>query len=150
VYRLGVALKKVRRYLWLEGEMEGIPFPTSRSEDVPYENIRGEHRWCGFVTDRNLKDIYELHRSRTGEELDPASVKQPQYVNYVVLTGEDETGPLVITVHRWNGLYEKFKDLIWEMDPKRDVLVVEGYKRSEYRRAIYATDLWVVNPDNLR
>lgn len=149
VYRLGKALKKVRRYLWEEGDLEGIPFPSAKSEDVPYENIRGEYRWCGFVTDRNLKDIYELHRSRTGEELDPSSVKQPQYVNYVVLTGEDETGPLVVTVHRWNGLYEKYKDLIWSMDPKRDVLVVEGYKRNEYRRAIYATDLWVINPERL-
>lgn len=150
VYRLGRALKKVRRYLWDEGDMDGIPFPSAKSSDVPYENKRGEYVWCGFVTDRNLKDIYELHRSRTGEELDPGTVKQPQFVNYVVLTGEDETGPLVITVHRWNGLYEKFKDLIWNMDIKRDVLVVEGYKRNEYRRAIYATDLWVVNPDNIR
>lgn len=149
VYRLGRALKKVRRYLWEESELVGIPFPRSKSEDVPYENKRGEFVWCGFVTDRNLKDIYELHRSRTGEELDPASVRQPEYVNYVVLTGEDDTGPLVITVHRWNGLYEKFKKAIWDLDPKRDVLVVEGYKRNEYRRAIYATDLWVVNPERL-
>lgn len=149
VYRLGRALKKVRRFLWDEGDLVGIPFPTSKSENVPYENIRGNHTWAGFVTDINLKDIYELHRSRTGEELDPATVKQPEFVNYVVLTGEDETGPLVITVHRWNGLYERFKDLIWNMDIKRDVLVVEGYKRQEYRRAIYATDLWVVNPENL-
>lgn len=149
VYRLKVALKKVRKYLWYEGELDGIPFPGSKSEDVPYENIRGNYRWCGFVTDRNLKDIYELHRSRTGDELDPSTVKQPEYVNYVVLTGEDETGPLVITVHRYNGLYERFKDLIWEMDTKRDVLVVEGYKRNEYRRAIYATDLWVINPEKL-
>lgn len=149
VYRLGRALKKVRRYLWEEGDLDGIPFPHSKSENVPYENVRGEYVWCGFVTDRNLKDIYELHRSRTGEELDPATVRQPEYVNYVVLTGEDETGPLVITVHRWNGLYERFKDVIWEMDVKRDVLVVEGYKRNEYRRAIYATNLWVINPENL-
>jgi DNA polymerase-3 subunit alpha len=150
VYRLAVALRKVRRYLWDEGDLIGIPFPGSKSENIPYENVRGDYTWCGFVTDRNLKDIYELHRSRTGEELDPATVKQPQYVNYVVLTGEDETGPLNITVHRWNGMYERFKDLIWDMDPKRDILVVEGYKRNEYRRAIYATDLWVINPEKIR
>lgn len=149
VYRLTVALKAVRAYLWDMGEMEGIPFPSSKSEHVPYEAQRGEYVWCGFVTDRNLKDIYELHRSRTGEELDPKSVRQPEYVNYVVLTGEDETGPLVVTVHRFNGMYERFKDMIWNMDPKRDVLVVKGYKRNEYRRAIYASELWVINPDNL-
>ena len=149
VYRLGKSLRKVRRALWEFEDIMMIPFPSSRSEDVPYEGIRGDHVWAGFVTDRNLKDIYELHRSRTGEELDPEKVRQPQYVNYVVLTGEDETGPLNITVHRYNGLYERFKDLIWDMDVKRDVLVVEGYKRNEYRRAIYATNLWVINPEEL-
>jgi DNA polymerase-3 subunit alpha len=150
VYRLGKALKMVRRYLWHEGEADGIPFPSSQSSDVPYENVRGNHVWAGFVKDRNLKDIYELHRSRTGDELDPNTVKQPEYVNYVVLTGEDETGPLNITIHRYNGLYEKFKDLIWNMDIKRDVLVVDGYKRNEYRRAIYATNVWVINPEKLK
>jgi DNA polymerase-3 subunit alpha len=150
VYRLGIALKKVRWHLYEEGEITGLPYPSSKSEDVPYENIRGQHVWAGFVIDRNLKDIYELHRSRTGDELDPATVKEPQYVNYVVITGEDETGPLVITVHRYGGLYERFKDLIWDMDVKRDVLLVKGYKRSEYRRAIYATDLWVINPDKIK
>lgn len=149
VYRLHRTLRKVRRYLWHEGELDGIPFPRSKSDDVPYENKRGDFVWSGFVKDRNLKDIYELHRSRTGEELDPSSVRQPEFVNYVVLTGEDETGPLVVTVHRYNGLYERFKEVIWNMDIKRDVLVVEGYKRNEYRRAIYATNLWVINPDNL-
>jgi hypothetical protein len=119
---------------------------TSKSEDVPYEAKRGEHVWVGMVRDRNLKDIYELHRSRTGEELDPKTVKEPEHVNYVVLTGEDETGPLVITAHRWRGFYEKHKDLIWNMDVSKQMLLVRGYKRSEYRRAIYATELYVIDP----
>lgn len=146
VYRLGRTLAAIRRLLWDEGDLLGLPFPASKSDDIPYEAIRGNYTWAGFVRERNLKDIYELHRSRTGEELDPAKVREPQYVNYVVITGEDETGPLVITVQRWGGLYERLKDVIWNMDVKRDVLIVEGYKRSEYRRAIYATNVYVVNP----
>jgi len=142
-------LGAVRRYLWLEGEGDGLPFPSSKSEDVPYEAIRGEHTWIGIVKERNLKDIYELHRSRTGEELDPNSVKEPEYVNYVVITGEDESGPLVITAHRWRGFYERYKDLIWNMDIKRDLLLVKGYKRSEYRRAIYATEMYVIDPTKI-
>lgn len=137
-------LGKVRQWLWDNGEARGLPTPTHRSEDVPYEPARGEYVWLGKVKLRNLKDIYELHRSRTGEELDPAKVKEPQYVNYVVITGEDETGPLVITVHRWKGFYDKHKDTIWDMDPAKDLLLVRGYKRSEYRRAIYATELHVL------
>ena len=148
VYTLPRALKKVRK--WLRGpgrDMHSLPVPTSRSDDVPYEAVRGTHVWVGFVRDRNLKDIYELHRSRTGEELDPKKVKEPEHINYVVILGEDETGPLTITVHRWRGLYERYKDTIWDMDIERDLLLVRGYKRTEYRRAIYATDLWVIKGD---
>lgn len=137
-------LDKVRWWLGEHGDRAGLPYPSSRSEDIPYEAIRGEHTWVGKVVHRNLKDIYELHRSRTGEELDPKRVKEPQYVNYVVITGEDETGPLVITVHRYGGLYERYKEDIWDLDPAKDMLLVRGYKRSEYRRAIYATELHVL------
>jgi hypothetical protein len=102
------------------------------------------------VRERNLKDLYELHRSRTGDELDPSTVKEPQYVNWTVILGEDETGPLTITVHRYGGLYERYKNLIWELDPKSHLLLVRGFKRREYRRAIYATELWVLDPNELR
>jgi DNA polymerase-3 subunit alpha len=147
VHVMGQTLRKVRRRLYNEEDILGIPYPYSKSEDVPYEAITGAHIWSGIVRERNLKDIYELHRSRTGEELDPKTVREPKYVNYVVVTGEDETGPLVITIPRFGGLYERYKDLIWNMDVKRDILVVEGYKRREYRRAITAKKIWVINPE---
>jgi Zierdtviridae DNA polymerase len=136
-------LEKFRWWMAENGERESLPYPASRSEDVPYEAKRGEHVWCGVVVHRNLKDIYELHRSRTGEELDPATVKEPDHVNYVVLTGEDETGPLNITVPRWGGFYDKYKDDIWDINEKKDIVLVKGYKRAEYRRAITATEIHV-------
>lgn len=147
VYTLARQLKKTRWWIDKNGESFGLPYPSSRSDDVPYEAKPGEHVWVGRVVNRNLKDIYELHRSRTGEELDPKQVKEPDYVNYVVITGEDETGPLVITVHRYRGLYEKYKEDIWDLNPDQDLLLVKGYKRSEYRRAIYATELHVLTPE---
>jgi hypothetical protein len=102
-----------------------------------------------MVRDRNLKDLYELHRSRTGEELDPATVKDPQWVNWMVVTGEDETGPLVITCHRYGGFYERVKEKLWNMDVKNQLLLVVGHKRSEYRRAIYASQVYVIDPATL-
>jgi DNA polymerase III subunit alpha len=139
-------LNRVREWLWQNGQEHGLPEPTHKSDDVPYEpGPRTEYVWVGYVRNRNLKDIYELHRSRTGEELDPKTVKEPEHVNYVVITGEDETGPLVITVHRWRGFYEKNKEAIWDMDPSKDLLLVIGTKRNEYRRAIYATELHVLS-----
>jgi DNA polymerase-3 subunit alpha len=147
IHELKRAMDKVRWWLGKNGERAGLPYPSSRSEDVPYEALKGEHVWVGRVVHRNLKDIYELHRSRTGEELDPEKVKEPQYVNYAVLLGVDETGPLTMTVHRYGGLYDKYKDDIWDMDPDRDLLLVVGYKRAEYRRAIYVKELHVLSPE---
>jgi DNA polymerase-3 subunit alpha len=145
ILRMTKTLRRVRQWLKNHADDAGLFMAPHRSEDVPYEAKRGEYFWVGVVRDRNLKDIYELHRSRTGEELDPETVREPEYVNYAVITGEDETGPLVITVHRYGGLYAKYQDLIWGMAPDRDLLLVRGYKRAEYRRAIYATELHVLN-----
>lgn len=143
-------LKAVRGWLNRNGEGSMMRRPTSRAEDVPYEPQAGEHVVLLAVRERNLKDLYELHRSRTGEELDPSTVKEPQHVNWAVITGEDETGPVTVTVHRFRGLYERYKDKIWEMNPKQHLLLVRGLKRREYRRALYAEQLWVIDPDKLK
>lgn len=147
---LGNRLRSVRGWLRRNAEAEMMRIPTSRSEDVPYEAIMGQHTILVAVRERNLKDLYELHRSRTGEELDSSTVKEPQHINWAVITGEDETGPITITVHRFRGLYEKYKDTIWEMDPKKHLLLVRGLKRREYRRALYAEEIWVLDPDTLK
>lgn len=146
---LADTLKKARRWLYDHADENMMRCPTSRSDEVPYEPKAGEHVWVGVVRERNLKDLYELHRSRTGEELDPATVKEPEFVNWAVVTGEDETGPLTLTVHRFGGRYEKYKDALWGLVPERDLLLVRGYKRKEYRRALYVTDLWVVNTERM-
>lgn len=147
---LAKKLGTARGWLIRNADSEGMRRPTSRAEDVPYEPQPGEHVVLVAVRERNLKDLYELHRSRTGEELDPSAVKEPQYVNWTVILGEDETGPLTITVHRFGGLYERYKNKIWELEPKRHLLLVRGFKRREYRRAIYATELWVLDTENLK
>lgn len=146
---LSEKLQQVRKWLWDTGDQTGLPMARSRSEDVPYEAKAGQHVWLGAVRERNLKDLYELHRSRTGEELDPGTVTEPQHINWCVVTGEDETGPLTVTVHRFRGLYERYKDRLWELDPKRDLLLVRGMKRREYRRALYAEELWIINTDTM-
>jgi hypothetical protein len=51
----------------------GLPMPTHTAIEVPYE--RGddiEVVWIGVAVHKNLRDIFEVNRARTGEELDPA------------------------------------------------------------------------------
>lgn len=100
--------------------------------------------WVGAIRDRNLKDLFELHHSKTGEHLDPLTVKNPELNEWVVMLGEDDTDVLTITIDRWR--YSKFKDEIWQMDLDNELLLVRGLKKGfQSRRALYVTDLWVLD-----
>lgn len=125
-----------------------LSMPTHTAAEVPYE--RGERdtqvTWLGIIKDRNLKDLFEMHHSRTGEVLDPSTVKRPDLNEWVVLLGEDDTDVLTITVDRWK--YNKFRGRLWDIRLEHDLVLVRGIKRkSQARRAIYVTDLWVIDPD---
>lgn len=121
-----------------------LPRPTHRSADVPYDKGADEPVvWCGVIRDFNLKDLFELHHSRTGEVLDPATVKDPHLFEYMVMTGEDETEVVIVTVDRW--AWPKWKEEVWSINLDSDVVLVRGVKKGyQARRAIYVTHLWVM------
>ena len=126
-----------------------LPAPTHTSAEVPYERTDADVQvvWLGVIRERNLKDLFELHHSRTGEHLDPDSVKDPQLNEWVVMTGEDDTDPLVVTVDRWK--YPHMKDDVWSIDVGKDLVLVRGLKkRFQSRRAVYVTDMWVINTED--
>lgn len=125
-----------------------LPSPTHTSEEVPYERTDGDVRvvWLGIIRNRNIKDLFELHHSKTGEVLDPRSVKAPEKNEWVVMLGEDDTDVLTITVDRWK--YHKYREAVWDLRVDKDLVLVRGIKRKDQaRRAIYVTDLWVIDPD---
>ncbi len=141
-------LSEVRRMLE-DGELGNLPVPTHRSIDVPYD--RAKHNtecvWLGVIRERNLKDLFELHHSRTGEHLDPKTVKSPELQEWVVFMGEDDTDLLVVTVNRWN--YRKFKQAAFSIRMNKDLVLVRGIKYGiQSRRAIYVTDMWVIDPED--
>lgn len=122
-----------------------LPMPTHRSADVPYEKTdrHVECVWIGVVRERNLKDLFELHHSRTGEVLDPATVKDPHLNEWVVLTCEDETDLMVVTVDRWR--YPRLKQDLWDIAIDNDVILVRGIKKKyQARRALYVSEIYVL------
>jgi len=149
---LSETLNKVRQEL-INGELnEGpfsLPVPTHTSIEVPYERTprNVEVVWLGVIRDRNLKDLFELHHSRTGEVLDPSEVKDPHLNEWVVMLGEDDTDILTITVDRWR--YRRFKEQVWEdLKPDHDLVLIRGLKKAiQSRRAIYVTDMWIIDPE---
>jgi hypothetical protein len=127
--------------------IKGVPMPTHRSVEVPYS--RGSNAdvvWCGLITKRNLKELFELHFSRTGEELDRTTVKDPHLNEWVVLWGDDGTEVLTMTVNRWR--YPEMREAIWSIKPDVDMVVIKGYKPSyQSRRMIVVTDMWILSED---
>lgn len=120
-----------------------LPKPTHTSTEVPYERTSGNVQvtWLGVIRQRNLKDLWENHFSRTGKHLDPMDVREPEKDQWVVMHGEDDTDLLTITVLRYK--YEKWKELVWDINLDEDLVLIRGYKMGKQaRRAIYVTEMW--------
>lgn len=148
IFKLGRQVDQVRDAL-SHGELRrsGIPRLTHTSIQVPYSRgTKSNVVWCGVITKRNLKELFELHYSRTGETLDPEEVKDPDLNEWVVMWGDDGTDILTITVNRWR--YAAMREAIWQMRLGVDMVVVRGYKPAQQsRRAIQVTDMWILNGD---
>jgi Zierdtviridae DNA polymerase len=133
-----------------EGLDDGGPFqlpePTHTAAEIPYERTDGDVAvvWLGAIRERNLKDLFELHHSRTGEVLDPGSVYRPELNEWVVMLGYDETDLLTVTVDRYR--YKRFRDMAWNLHLNTSVVLIEGKKKGgQNRRAIYVDKMWVLN-----
>jgi DNA polymerase-3 subunit alpha len=126
-----------------------LPTPTHTAVDVPYDRSSRDIEvvWLGVIKDINMKDLFEAHFSRTGEQLDPNTVKNPELNEWVVMLGEDDTDTLSITVDRWR--YPRMKEQVWEIAKDHDIVVVRGLKKGfQARKAIYVTHMWVIDPES--
>lgn len=124
----------------------GLPLPTHTAIDLPYEQGQ-EFRvvWLGTITDRNIRDIFEQNRARTGEELKPDEVKDPHLNEWAQLTGLDENDQLLIKIDRWR--YPRFKKHIFECRMNEDLILVEGVRpRYVTARQVKVKRMWVIDP----
>jgi ribosomal protein S13 len=144
---LGDTLRSLTKEI-LGGKLGPVPRPTHKSVDVPYEKGADmEVTWLGLIRHRNLKDLFELHYSRTGEELDREEVRDPHLNEWVTMVGEDDTDLLDITVDRWR--YPKWKRMIWGMELGKHFVLIRGVKRGfQARRAISVTKMFVIDPES--
>lgn len=113
----------------LRAEKTGaLPAPTHTAADLVSEESAGKALsvvWLGTFVKRNIRDIYEQNRAR-GRPLDPKTVKDPELAEWALLTGEDETDQLLITLDRWT--YPKYKQQVFDFRMGRDLLLIEAVK----------------------
>ena len=129
------------------GELEGLPMPNSTSADVPYEAVKSNHVMVARLSRTNLQDIYEYHRSKTGEELLPHQVKggSPELSSQMGLYMEDEEGLLTVKVDRF--LYPKYEKELWGAKPGKSYIVFVAEKYPFAGKTLRAKALWVLNED---
>jgi DNA polymerase-3 subunit alpha len=144
VHKLDNLLADIKRQLphW------GIPAPTHTAMEVPYERGRDEAiTWIGLGLDRNLRDIYESNRARTGVELKPEEVKQPELNEWVMILGTDGDEVVTLRIDRFK--YPKFRSAVWGLKLGRDVIVAKGIKPGfRTAREIYVKQLWIIDPED--
>lgn len=126
-------------------ELPGAPMPNATADDVPYEDVPWHGVVLGRIKDRNLKDLFEDHRSRSGEDLDPKTVKRPDLKDSVTMYLEDQTGTLTVKVNRHS--YPQFKSRVWDAKIGHDYVLVAAKKYPFLGKTIHVEDMWVINPD---
>ena len=126
----------------------GLPMPTHTSEQIPFtEGSDLKVVWIGVLKYRNQRNLFEAHFSRTGEELDPSTVKSPELADWVSGMGADTEDVVTLVWNRWK--YPQFKDQVFSIKLDHDLVVVEGVKYGfQARRAIYVSRMWVIDPES--
>lgn len=130
----------------LAGRLGKVPHPTHTAVDIPYDKgTEFECVWLGTILSRNIRDIFEMNRAKTGEELDVSKVRDPHLNEWAQLVAEDETDQLLIKIDRKR--YPMFKHALFDFRLGQDLLLVEGI-RSRYTsaRQINVKKMWVIDP----
>lgn len=127
------------------GRLGALPIPDTLADDIPYEARKSTHVIMGTVRARNLQDLYENHRSRTGEELDPKTVKDPDLKDSMTLYMEDKSGLMTVKVNRW--MYPKLKEALWGIELGHDFVLMRVDKKPFYGKTVHCNRMWVIDPD---
>jgi DNA polymerase-3 subunit alpha len=124
--------------------LPGLPLPNTLSDQVPYEDKKSFHVIMGVVKSRNLKDLFEDWRSRTGEVLNPDEVDSPHLKDSVTLYMEDEAGLMTVKVNRW--VYPRFKADVWGLTLGHHFVIAKVEKKPFYGKTVHVKQMWVVDP----
>lgn len=128
-----------------DDELPGVPMPNAVSDDVPYDAVKWRGVILGRLKNRNLQDLFENHRSRTGDELDPSTVDSPELKDSVTMYLEDTHGLLTVKVNR--KIYRRFKDAVWSAKLGHDYVLASVFTYPFLGKTVHVENLWVIDPD---
>jgi len=143
IHRLEREAALIKRFI-KRGDLP-VPMPDTLAQNIPYEAVRSGHVILGQLRNRNLQDLFENHRSRTGQELDPADVKDPELKDSMTLYLEDRSGLMTVKVNRWK--YPEYKARLWSATLDHDWILAVVVKKPFYGKTVHVQRLWVIDPD---
>lgn len=138
-------IAEIRRLIRDGDFLPGVPMPDTTAEGVPYEAKESKHVVIGLLKNRNLQDLFENHRSRTGEVLDPDTVKHPELKDSVTLFMEDTTGLLTVKVPRF--IYPKYRDDVWGAKLNQDYVIARVKKLPFLSKTMHVERMWVIKAE---
>lgn len=127
-----------------DGELM-VPMPDTLAEQINPDPKRADHVVLGVLKARNLQDLFENHRARTGKELDAGDVRDPDLKDYITLYLEDESGTMLIKLDRWT--YPRYKGDIWSAVVDHDYVLAKCIKRAHFGKKLSVVKMWVIDPD---
>lgn len=128
-----------------ESPLDRLPLPTITADDIPYEPIRAEYNIIALFKSKNPQELFENHRSRTGETLDPATVKDAHLKDYMTIYAEDPGGLMTIKCDRWR--FPQYKTALINAREGRDWLVANVVKRPYHGKTVHIQRMWVFDAE---
>jgi len=132
---------------WLERGPFGVqmPAPNKVSTDIPYAAGQWNGTLLGVIQEVQYKDLFEGHKNRTGKDLDPREVKEPNLRKSCSLYCEDVRGRYKVNVSRFT--FPKYAAEIGRIKAGRDYLLVNVNKGNFPGKTIFANELSIIEPD---
>ena len=112
---------------------------------MPYDPVEKRIVCVARIRAKNPQDIFEYHRSRTGEELDPKTMKRPELKDAMGLYLEDPEGLITLKIDRF--LYPKYKEELWDAQAGHDYCLFVADKYPFPGKNLKASSVWIIDPD---
>ncbi len=151
VYTLREVLEATRTTL--NNGVESLPKPSHTATEI-FESDGGvKVTFLGQPMHRNLRDMFEANRAKTGEALDPKDVKNPEFSQWMVLLARDDGELASFVIPRYK--YPQFKEALWKMKlgTYDELVLIEGKKGAmrgtlgSRSGIVFVNKIWVLEPD---
>ena len=130
---------------WIRAGDIPVAWPDTLSVEIPSAPEVSYHVVAGRLLGRTVQNMFEGHRARTGEILDPNTVTDPELQDAIRLDLEDRAGTFSIKVGRYK--YEEYKDVLFKAHLGYDWVIARVKKLPFFGQSCHVQQLWVINPD---